>query len=150
MSLHWVLDMQLREDESRARADHSAENLNVLRHWAFNLLKSDTSLKGRTRSTPLAALRILFCIPQNRAPHPGTTSVGYPLTPEYSPLPALLSSLRFRFVYPLRLLLLSNYWMQNVVTGPLKTVFTGFWICNSSTLDCSGNYTLSALCTVFE
>jgi len=44
--LHWVLDMQLREDESRARADHSAENLNVLRHWAFNLLKSDTSLKG--------------------------------------------------------------------------------------------------------
>ena len=44
--LHWVLDMQLREDESRARADHSAENLNVLRHWAFNLLKNETSLKG--------------------------------------------------------------------------------------------------------
>ncbi len=44
--LHWVLDMQFREDESRARADNSAENLNVLRHWAFNLLKADTSLKG--------------------------------------------------------------------------------------------------------
>jgi len=45
--LHWVLDMQFREDESRARSDNSAENLNVLRHWAYNLLKTDTSLKGR-------------------------------------------------------------------------------------------------------
>ena len=44
--LHWILDMQFREDESRARADHSAENLNVLRHWAFNLLKAETSLRG--------------------------------------------------------------------------------------------------------
>ena len=44
--LHWVLDMQLREDESRARTDHSAENLNVIRHWAYNLLKSDASVSG--------------------------------------------------------------------------------------------------------
>ena len=44
--LHWVLDMQLREDESRARADNSAENLNVIRHWAYNLLKSDTAVRG--------------------------------------------------------------------------------------------------------
>lgn len=44
--LHWVLDMQFREDESRARADNSAENLNVLHHWAYNLLKVQSSLKG--------------------------------------------------------------------------------------------------------
>ena len=44
--LHWVLDMQFREDESRARKDHSAENLNVIRHIAFNTLKSDISCKG--------------------------------------------------------------------------------------------------------
>ncbi len=44
--LHWVLDMQFREDESRARAGNSAENFNVLRQWAYNLLKSDTSLRG--------------------------------------------------------------------------------------------------------
>ena len=44
--LHWILDMQLREDESRARADNSAENLNVIRHWAYNLLKSDASVRG--------------------------------------------------------------------------------------------------------
>ena len=28
-SLHWVLDMAFREDESRARKDHSAENFNA-------------------------------------------------------------------------------------------------------------------------
>lgn len=44
--LHWVLDMQFREDESRARRDNSAENLNILRHMAYNILKSDTSIKG--------------------------------------------------------------------------------------------------------
>ena len=45
-SLHWVLDMQFREDESRARRDNSAENLNVLRQMAYNILKSDSSVKG--------------------------------------------------------------------------------------------------------
>ena len=44
--LHWVLDMAFREDESRARKDNSAENLNILRQIAFNILKSDTSFKG--------------------------------------------------------------------------------------------------------
>lgn len=44
--LHWVLDMQFREDESRARSDSSAENLNVLRHLAYNLLKTETSVNG--------------------------------------------------------------------------------------------------------
>ena len=45
-SLHWVLDMVFREDESRARADNSAENLNVIRQMAFNILKCETSFKG--------------------------------------------------------------------------------------------------------
>lgn len=45
-NLHWVLDVAFREDESRARADNSAENLNVFRQMAFNILKSDASFKG--------------------------------------------------------------------------------------------------------
>ena len=45
-SLHWVLDMVFREDESRARTDNSAENLNVFRQMAFNILKCETSFKG--------------------------------------------------------------------------------------------------------
>jgi len=44
--LHWVLDMAYREDESRARADNSAENLNVFRHIALNILMSEKSFKG--------------------------------------------------------------------------------------------------------
>jgi len=45
-SLHWILDMVFREDESRARSDNSAENLNVFRQMAFNILKCETSFKG--------------------------------------------------------------------------------------------------------
>lgn len=44
-SLHWVLDMAFREDESRARKDHCAENLNVLRHMTLNLLKNEKTCK---------------------------------------------------------------------------------------------------------
>ncbi|MBT2292440.1 ISAs1 family transposase [Paenibacillus albidus] len=47
--LHWVLDNIMREDDSRARMGHSAENLNTLRHLALNLVKQDTSLKGSQR-----------------------------------------------------------------------------------------------------
>jgi predicted transposase YbfD/YdcC len=45
-SLHWVLDVAFREDESRARKDFSAENFNALRQFAYNILKSDKSFKG--------------------------------------------------------------------------------------------------------
>jgi predicted transposase YbfD/YdcC len=40
-SLHWVLDIAFREDESRVRKDHGPENLAVLRHIALNLLKQE-------------------------------------------------------------------------------------------------------------
>jgi predicted transposase YbfD/YdcC len=44
--LHLVLDIAFREDESRVRKDHSAENLAVLRHVALNLLKQEKTAKG--------------------------------------------------------------------------------------------------------
>ena len=44
--LHWVLDMAFREDESRARKDNSAENFNVIRQIALNILKSEKTFKG--------------------------------------------------------------------------------------------------------
>lgn len=52
-SLHWVLDMAFREDESRARKDHSGENLNVMRHMALNLLKQEKTLKVGIKSKRL-------------------------------------------------------------------------------------------------
>ena len=49
--LHWVLDVQMGEDQSRARAGYAAENLATLRRLALNLLKRDKTkrrgLKGK-------------------------------------------------------------------------------------------------------
>lgn len=45
-SLHWVLDLAFREDDSRIRNSHSPENFALLRHIALNLLKREKSLKG--------------------------------------------------------------------------------------------------------
>ena len=45
-SLHWVLDMAFREDESRIRIGHAAHNLSILRRMALNLLRRETTAKG--------------------------------------------------------------------------------------------------------
>ena len=44
-SLHWVLDVAFREDDSRVRVGNAAENLSVLRRMALNMLKSESSVK---------------------------------------------------------------------------------------------------------
>jgi len=54
-SLHWVLDIAFREDESRVRKDHGPENLAVLRQMTLNLLKQDTSLRASIKSKRLNA-----------------------------------------------------------------------------------------------
>ncbi len=47
--LHWVMDVQFGEDQSRARTGHAAENLATLRRLALNLLKRDTTKKRGIR-----------------------------------------------------------------------------------------------------
>lgn len=49
-SLHWVLDMTFREDESRVRERSSAENLSLLRKIALNTIKQDKTKKCSQRS----------------------------------------------------------------------------------------------------
>ena len=44
-SLHWVLDVAFREDESRIRKDNAPENLAISRHIALTLLKQEKSIK---------------------------------------------------------------------------------------------------------
>jgi len=44
--LHWSLDMSFREDESRTRVGHSAENLSRMFRLTLNMLKQDKSTKA--------------------------------------------------------------------------------------------------------
>ena len=46
--LHWVLDVVMDEDRSRARKDHAPENLARIRRFALNLLRANPD-KGSTR-----------------------------------------------------------------------------------------------------
>ena len=54
-SLHWVLDVSFREDESRIRKANAPENMAVLRHIALNMIKKETSLKKSIKSKRLRA-----------------------------------------------------------------------------------------------
>ncbi len=54
-SVHWVLDIAFREDESRVRVGNSAQNLAVLRHIALNLLRQETTAKCGIKARRLKA-----------------------------------------------------------------------------------------------
>ena len=44
-SVHWVLDIAFREDESRIRLGHAQRNMAILRRMALNLLRHETTAK---------------------------------------------------------------------------------------------------------
>ena len=49
-SVHWVLDVSFREDESRVRTGNAPENLAIIRHMALNLLRQDRTSKISIRA----------------------------------------------------------------------------------------------------
>ena len=53
--LHWVLDVQMHEDQSRARAGYAAENLATLRRLALNLLKREKTKRRGIKGKQLNA-----------------------------------------------------------------------------------------------
>jgi predicted transposase YbfD/YdcC len=59
-NLHWMLDVTFKEDDSRARAENAAENLNILRKQALQLMKKESSIKGSMRSKRLRCAWDLF------------------------------------------------------------------------------------------
>jgi predicted transposase YbfD/YdcC len=48
--LHWSLDVQMREDYSRVHIKHAAENFSLLRKFALNMLRLETSSKKGVRA----------------------------------------------------------------------------------------------------
>ena len=44
--LHWTLDMAFDEDHSRVRTGYAAENLAIMRHFAFDLLRLARNVTG--------------------------------------------------------------------------------------------------------
>jgi predicted transposase YbfD/YdcC len=54
-SLHWVLDVVFREDDSRVRIRNAAENLALIRKITHNLLQQETSLKRGIKTKRLVA-----------------------------------------------------------------------------------------------
>ena len=54
-SLHWVLDVAFREDDSRVRVGNAPENLALIRKLTHNLLKQETTLKRGIKTRRLVA-----------------------------------------------------------------------------------------------
>jgi predicted transposase YbfD/YdcC len=53
--VHWVLDIAFREDESRVRQGHADQNLALLRRFALNLLRQETTAKMGVKAKRLKA-----------------------------------------------------------------------------------------------
>jgi predicted transposase YbfD/YdcC len=54
-SPHWILDVVFREDDSRVRVGHAAENFALIRRIALNLLQQEKTLKRGVKTKRLKA-----------------------------------------------------------------------------------------------
>ena len=61
-SLHWVMDVTFREDDTRIRSGDSPQNMIVLRNIALNILKKDTSKQSLRQKRYKATLDDSFLL----------------------------------------------------------------------------------------
>lgn len=54
-SLHWVLDVSFREDDSRIRKGNAAENFSIIRRLVLNLIKQEKTAKKSVKTKRLKA-----------------------------------------------------------------------------------------------
>lgn len=58
--LHWILDVQFKEDLSTAKKDSAIENLALLRKIVFNLTKLDSTMNGKSVRTKITDYLVDF------------------------------------------------------------------------------------------
>lgn len=56
-SLHWIMDVTFREDESRIQSEMGASNFSWLRRFAISLLKNEPTMKDTVRQKRMEATR---------------------------------------------------------------------------------------------
>lgn len=56
--LHWCLDVQFNEDQSRVRSGYAANNLAIVRHIVMNLLRLNTTRKASIKSKRMLAATV--------------------------------------------------------------------------------------------
>jgi len=61
-SLHWVLDMVMRDDESRVRTGNAAANLAIIKHIAYNLIRRGKGKHSFRAKRKLAAWDELYLL----------------------------------------------------------------------------------------
>lgn len=54
-SLHWILDVDFHEDDSRVRKGYGAENMAMLRRLALNLIKQEPTMRKSVKGRRLKA-----------------------------------------------------------------------------------------------
>ena len=57
--LHWCLDVQFNDDQSRLRTGFAANNLAIVRHIVMNLLRLNTSRKGSIKTKRMLAATLI-------------------------------------------------------------------------------------------